>query len=319
MQKMESILKTESGHAPKPFGVRLKRQYQLYLMLAPAIILVVIFAYAPLSGWIMAFTDYELGKNMFTAPWVGFKEFISFFTGVNDAWYTIRNTLVINLMSLFVELVAACLFAILLNEVQFKRIKKIVQTSSFFPYFVSWVITYMIFNSFLAVKTGVVNQVLVDTGLTNQGINFLGDARYAWGLILFVNVWKSIGYNSVIFLAALAGIDQEQYEAANIDGATRFQKIAYITLPALAPTLVILLIMNSGWILGSNFEEYYLFTNSSNWERMEVLDLYIYNYGLKHLNFSYATAVGVVKTFASIIIFTLVNFTAKRINGRSLM
>ena len=303
----------------KPFFVNLKEKYQLYLMLLPAFLLATIFCYVPLLGWVMAFTDYQLGQDMFRAQWTGFQQFTSFFSSAGDAWYTVRNTLVINLLSLFVGLFVACVFAILLNEVQVKVFKKFVQTSSFFPYFVSWVIVYMIFNSFFAVRSGVMNQMLMKIGVVSDGINFLGDPVYSWGMILFVNIWKGLGYNSVIFLAAIAGIDQEQYEAAAIDGASRFQKMIHITIPELTATLVVLLIMNSGWIFASNLEEFYLFCNDSNYTMMEVLDLYIYNYGLKYLNFSYATAVGIIKTIASILMFLLVNFTTKKLKGTAII
>ncbi len=303
----------------KSFFIRLRQQYQIYLMLLPAMIVAAVFSYVPLSGWIMAFTDYQLGQNMFQSKWTGFTQFSSFFSGANDALYTVRNTIVINLLSLFIGLFVACAFAILLNEVRLRCFKKFVQTTSFFPYFVSWVIAYMIFNSFFAVKSGVVNQLLVGGGIIGSGINFLGDPKYSWGMILFVNIWKSLGYNSVIFLAALAGIDQEQYEAAEIDGASRFQRINHITIPELTPTLVVLLIMNSGWIFASNLEEFYLFCNDSNYSKMEVLDIYIYNYGLKYLNFSYATAVGIVKTIASIGMFWIVNATAKKLKGSGIV
>ena len=300
-------------------GSRIKAQWRLYVLLAPAVILTTIFCYAPLGGWYIAFSDYKLGSGIFDGAWTGLKQFKSFFDGSMDAVYAIRNTLVINLLNLFGSLTCAMIFTLLLNEARSKRLKKVVQTASFFPYFVSWVITYMIFSTFLSVKSGLVNQAIVGLGLRSKGINFLGDPDYSWGTIFMVDVWKYIGYNSVIFLAALAGIPTEQYEAADIDGATRFQKIWYITLPGLVPTLVMLMIMNSGWILSSSFEQFYLFSNGMNWETMEVLDVYIYNYGMKKLNFSYATAVGIIKTFASIIIFTIVNFTAKHLNGQSLM
>jgi len=300
-------------------GRRFRSQYQLYLMLVPALVFVSVFFYLPLSGWVMAFTDYQLGENMFTAPWVGLKHFQRFFGGVDNAWYTVENTLVINLLSLFLGLVIACFFAILLNEVRSRACKKFVQTVSFFPYFVSWVIAYMLLNSFLAVKSGVLNQLMIQLGFIDTGINFLGDPKYSWQVVIFANIWKSLGYNSVIFLAALAGIDAEQYEAADIDGATRFQKIHYITLPGLAPTLVMLLIISSGGIFNSSFEQMYLFSNTTNWSRMEVLDLYIYRYGLGNLQFSYATAVGIIRTFAGILMFSIVNYTAKKINGQSLV
>lgn len=303
----------------KSFTTALKQKYQIYVMLLPALVMAIVFSYVPLSGWIMAFTDYQLGQDMFRAKWTGLTQFVSFFSGANDALYTVRNTLVINLLSLFVGLFVACAFAVLLNEVHFKYFRKFVQTTSFFPYFVSWVIAYMIFNSFFAMRSGVVNQLLVNSGVIKTGINFLGDPNYSWGMILFVNIWKSLGYNSVIFLASLAGIDQEQYEAAEIDGASRFQRINHITVPELTPTLVVLLIMNSGWIFASNLEEFYLFCNDTNYKMMEVLDIYIYNYGLKYLNFPYATAVGIVKTIASIIMFLIVNATAKKLKGSSIV
>ncbi len=303
----------------KSLLVKIAEQHRLYIMMLPMLAAVTLFCYIPLGGWAMAFTDYQLGGSMFGGEFIGFKQFTYFFTQAVDSSYVIRNTLVINLSSLAINLVTACAFAILLNEVRTSSLRRIVQSFSFFPFFVSWVITYSIFNSFLSMQTGVINVLLQDLGLIDKGINFLSEAKYSWGVILFVNFWKSIGYNSVIFLAAISGIDQEQYEAASIDGASHMQKIIHITLPGLMPTLVMLLIMNSGWIFSSNFEEFNLFSNSVNWQTMEVLDVYVYRYGLKLLDYSYATAVGVIKTIASLIMFFLVNLVAKRINGRSLV
>lgn len=303
----------------KSLLVKIAEQHRLYIMMLPMLAAVTLFCYIPLGGWAMAFTDYQLGGSMFGGEFIGFKQFTYFFTQAVDSSYVIRNTLVINLSSLAINLVTACAFAILLNEVRTSSLRRIVQSFSFFPFFVSWVITYSIFNSFLSMQTGVINVLLQDLGLIDKGINFLSESKYSWGVILFVNFWKSIGYNSVIFLAAISGIDQEQYEAASIDGASHMQKIIHITLPGLMPTLVMLLIMNSGWIFSSNFEEFNLFSNSVNWQTMEVLDVYVYRYGLKLLDYSYATAVGVIKTIASLIMFFLVNLVAKRINGRSLV
>ncbi len=303
----------------KTILAKIAEQHRLYIMMIPMLVAVTLFCYIPLSGWAMAFTDYQLGGSMFGGEFIGLKQFGYFFTQAVDSSYVIRNTLVINLSSLAINLVSACAFAILLNEVRTSSLRRIVQSFSFFPFFVSWVITYSIFNSFLSMQTGVINVLLKDAGLIDKGINFLSDAKYSWGLILFVNFWKSIGYNSVIFLAAISGIDQEQYEAASIDGASHMQKIRHITLPGLMPTLVMLLIMNSGWIFSSNFEEFNLFSNSVNWQTMEVLDVYVYRYGLKLLDYSYATAVGIIKTVASLVMFFLVNLVAKRINGRSLV
>ncbi|MDD6175673.1 MAG: ABC transporter permease subunit [Firmicutes bacterium] len=298
---------------------KIAEQHRLYIMMLPMLIAVTLFAYLPLSGWVMAFTDYQIGGSLFGGEFIGFRQFEYFFTQAVDSGYVLRNTLVINLLTLVINLFSACAFAILLNEVRTSWTRRIVQSFSFFPFFVSWVITYSIFNSFLAMQTGVINILLKNLGVIDIGINFLGDPKYSWGVMLFVNFWKYIGYNSVIFLSAISGIDQEQYEAASIDGATHMQKIRLITLPALAPTLAILLIMNSGWIFSSNFEEFNLFYNSVNWERMEVLDIYVYRYGLKLHDYSYATAVGIIKTVASLILLFVVNTAAKRFNGRSLL
>lgn len=294
-------------------------QRYLFMMLLPALVLITLFAYAPLLGWVMAFKDYQLGMSIFSGSFTGLQQFKTFFIDASDAMYVIRNTICINFMTLAINLISACAFAVLLNEIKMSFLKRTIQSFSFFPFFISWVITYSVFNIFLSPESGVLNHVLVNAGMIGKGINFLGNPAYAWPVILFVSFWKYIGYNSIIFMASISGIDQEQYEAAEIDGAGRFGKIFFITLPGLIPTLVILLIINSGWIFTSNFEQYFLFTNSSNWERMEVLDVYIYKYGLKLLDFSYATAVGMVKTIASIGMLLVVNYTAKKLNGSSII
>jgi ABC-type polysaccharide transport system, permease component len=288
-------------------------------MLIPALILITIFSYVPLMGWAMAFKKYQLGMSIFSGEFTGLEQFKAFFIDVGDAWYVIRNTIAINLISLTVNLLSACIFAILINEIKANLFKRAIQSFSFFPFFVSWIITYSIFNSFLSVNSGVINEFLIDNHIIKNGLNFIGDPAYAWPLIIFVSFWKSIGYNSIIFLASISNIDQQLYESADIDGAGRFGKIFFITVPSLIPTLVILLIINSGWIFSSNFEEFFIFTNPTNWERMQVLDVYIYNYGLKLLDFSYATAVGIVKTLASITILIVVNTAAKKLNGKSLL
>jgi len=276
-------------------------------MLSPAFVLLFIFAYIPLSGWVMAFTEYKIGMNIFDGRFTGLSQFRSFFIESKDFINLIRNTLVINISSVIINIILAVFFAILLNEVRVYWFKKTVQTITFFPFFISWVITYSVVLSLFAVRTGSINEFLISIGFIRKGYNFLGDPRYSWGLMIILNMWKYLGYNSIIFLASIKGISSEEYEAAAIDGADRFQRIKFITLPHLIPTISILLIMNSGWIFNSNLEQFFIFTNPSNWETMEVLDMYIYKFGLKLLNYSYATAVGIIKTLVSIIMLWLVN------------
>lgn len=305
----------------KPNKMRMKiyNQRYLFLMVAPSALLIFTFAYLPLYGWIIAFKQYQIGKTMLNAPWVGMEQFKRFILQSSDWSYLLVNTLVMNIGSIVINLTVAALFAILINELRSRAIARIIQTISFFPFFISWVIVYAIMTALYGVSTGAINVTLVDSGILEKGLNILGDPKYSWGLIFGINLWKHLGYNSVIFIAAIASISSEQYEAAEIDGASRLQKVLYITIPGLMPTLVVLLIINSGWVLNSNIEMFFLFTNSVNWSRMEVLDMYILKYGLQLNNYSYATAIGIIKSIISIMIIMGVNSFAKRVTGRGIL
>lgn len=302
----------------RTFKRKLVDQKFLIIMVLPLLLAVIVFRYIPTVGWLMAFKDYQIGLSVWDADWVGLEYFKDFFSSAGDAYYVIRNTILINFSSIAVNLFLACTTAMLLNEIAFKRFKLIVQSASFFPFFISWVIIYTLFSSFLSVNTGLVNTLLVKIGVLTEGMNILGDAKYSWPLMIFVNVWRSLGYNTVIFLAAITSIDQAQYEAAEIDGAERFKKILYITLPGVASTFVVLLVLNSGWLFSVNFEQFFLFTNMTNYETMEVFDMYIYKYGLQLLDFSYATAVGIVKSAVSIVLLIIVNFLSKKLADKSI-
>lgn len=312
------LSKGEEWAEGRKFLQKLVRNRYLYLMLAPAVLLVLLFNYLTLSGWILAFTDYRLGQSFSTLSWAGLKNFRTFFTG-QDFGYLMTNTLVINICSLFLNLFAAMAFAVLLNELPWKRWARGVQTISFFPFFVSWITVYSMMNALFSVSSGAVNRFLTDAGIIEHGWNVLGSEKYAWGLAILLSLWKTLGYNGVIFISAIAGIPQEEFEAAEIDGANRWEKIRCITLPNLAPTLIVLLIMNSGWILNSNFDFYYIFQNSTNWMRMEVLDMYIYKFGLRQGNYPYAIAVGMMKTVVSIVLLTVVNRITRRLSDQSIL
>ena len=297
---------------------KMLRQRYLYLMLAPAFITVLIFSYIPLSGWYMAFSSYKPGQSIFKAPWVGLYQFKSFLVDSSDALNIIRNTLVMNVSTMVVGLLTAFLFAILLKELRIALMSKFVQTVTFFPYFMSWVILYALIYAMFATGSGAINETLIQMGVIKDGINLLGDKAYSWLLILCVNTWNFLGYNSVVFIAAIAGISSEQYEAAEIDGAGRLGKVLYITIPNMMPTLIVLLIMNSGWLFNSSLDQYFLFTNPTNRETMEVFDMYIYRYGMKLLNYSYATAVGILKTAVSILLLVAVNGLSRKYSEKSI-
>lgn len=298
--------------------IELYKQRYLLLMLAPALLLTLLFCYLPLAGWYIAFSDYTVGQGLFDGQFTGLYQFKKLFGESKDMIYLIRNTLVMNIGAIVINLPLAGVLAVLLKELPWKRGAKIIQSVSFFPYFISWVIAYSLMLSLFSVNSGSINNFLVRMGVIPRGINLLGSPAYSWGLVIALDAWKFTGYNCVIFLSSLSGIPQEQFEAAALDGANRFQKILYVTVPNLIPTLGVLLIMNSGWILSSNLEEFFIFTNGTNWETMEVLDMYIYKFGLKMLKFPYATAVGMVKSVISVLMICLVNFTVKRLSDTSM-
>ena len=294
---------------------RIRRQKWVLLMLLPLLVLTIIFSYVPLVGWVMAFTDYHIGAPLFGNAWTGLTQFVRLGSYSDDLLRLLRNTVVINFVSVFNNLFCALVLTLLLREVKWRFGAKAVQTVTFFPYFVSAVIAYAIFNGLLTVNSGAINMALVKAGVIKRGINILGDAKYSWPLMIFVNLWKFTGYNCVLFMAAAAGIPMDQYESAEIDGASRFQKAIYITLPSLLPTAAVLLIMNSGWILNSSLDMFMVFQNTTNLETMEVLDMYIYKYGLKLMDYSYATAAGIAKTAVSLLLLVIVNKSVKKLSG----
>lgn len=298
----------------KPLWVKVKRQKWLLLMLLPAFLCVLLFNYLPLSGWYIAFSEYKLNGSLFAGEFVGLKYFKKIFLESSDLIYLIRNTLVMNGTTIVVNLSLALCLSILLQEVRWKRCAKLIQSVTFFPYFVSWVIIYAIVSALFSVNSGAINQFMVNHGILAKGINVLGDPKYSWLLIILINAWRYTGYNMIIFLSSLTGIPAEQYEAAALDGASRWQKIRYVTIPNLLPTASVLLVMNAGWILTSNLEQFFIFNNTTNWSKMEVLDMYIYKFGLSMLDFPYATAMTIVKTIVSIAMLLVVNAITKRLN-----
>lgn len=301
----------------KRYLARVCRQKYLLLMLLPAFVVTLLFSYIPLSGWYVAFSEYRLSTGIFGGEFVGLKYIRQFIDELPNNWYLIRNTLVINLGTLALGMLCPITLAILLKEMRWKTGAKIVQTITFFPYFISYVIAYSIATALFATNTGVINQFLVSHGILEKGLNLLGDAKYSWWFLILLNVWLTLGYDTIIFMSSISGIPQEQYEAAALDGAGRFSSIWYVTLPNLLPTVSVLLIMNAGWVLNSSLDEYLLFSNATNLSQTNVLDLYIYKLGLGQLNFPFATAATIVKSLIGIGLVTLVNWIAKKMRQSS--
>ena len=302
----------------KPISVRLRQQWPVLLMLLPALSLVFLFSTVPLAGLYIAFTNYRISRGIFGSEFVGLNHFIRFFSFTDDIGHLLSNTLTVNILGIIFNTSLSVLFAILIREIRLRPFAKAVQTVSFFPFFISWAIVYSVVWSLFAMRSGAINIILMDMGVIKSGINLLGDEKYAHGLIIWLGVWKSIGYNSMVYMTAMTGIPAELYEAATVDGAGRFRRIWHITLPGIMPTLSILLIMSMGSILSSGIDFFYVFQNITNWRKMEMFSMYILSRGLQKGDYSYATAVGIMLSIVSIALLTMANYTARKLSDSSI-
>jgi len=276
------------------------------------------FAYAPLWGWYLAFVKYKPGQPILKAPWVGLDNFRRFLFVTMDFGRVMRNTLVVNVSSLAISTTLQITLAILIHELRFKTYKKIVQTVSYLPHFISWVIVGGIFYQFFAVQ-GVVNNLLLSLGVYSEPIMFLGSPTAAWPILIFTRVWKELGWSTIVYLGAMGSIDPSLYEAAYVDGAGRWKRIRHVTLPGLAPTISVLLILAAGGLINGSFEQVYVFQNSANIDYADTIDTLVYRTGLMQANFSYGTAVGIFNNFVGFTLMLVVNTFVKRLNGRSLV
>ena len=295
----------------------IKGQKTLILMAIPFIIYVAIFCYAPLAGWVMAFQNYKPGKGVFDQIWVGFEQFKFLFS--DDVFLKVlRNTLAMSLINLSLGFICSIGLALILNEVRNRHAKKFVQTVSYLPHFLSWIVVTGIVAEVLSPSTGVVNEILKNMNLVDNPINFFADPKYFWGIVGATNVWKEVGWGSIIYLAAMTSINTDLYEAAEIDGAGRLQKIWHVTLPGIKPTIFILLIINIGNILNAGFERQYLLGNGLIQDVSQTIDIFVLKYGIGLNNYSLATAAGIFKSVISIILIFIANKAAKSAGQESL-
>jgi len=302
----------------KSFWGSLIHQRYLYFMSMPFVIWVFVFNYLPLWGWTMAFQNYRPGKSMGEQEWVGLQHFIMLFQ--DERFYLVlRNTLAMSLMGLILGFTVPIVFAILLNEVRKKAFKNTLQTITYLPHFVSWVVVAGIVTKVLSSDGGAVNQLLTATGLVDEPIQFMTKGGLFWIIVTLADLWKEMGWNSIIFLAAMAGIDPQLYEAAKVDGAGRLRQIWHITLPGIRPTILVVLILSIGHLISIGFEKQFLLGNSTIVDYSEVLDLYALNYGIGLGRFSYGTAIGIFNSLVSIILLFLANGIFKRFTNQSVM
>lgn len=297
---------------------RIFEQRTLYIMIIPCMVITFIFCYYPLSGWIMAFQNFRPAKGYTGSPFVGFDQFRFLFRDI-EFWRSMRNTLVMSSMNLFFGTLLAIVFALLLNEIRHKSLKRITQTVSYLPHFLSWVIVCSLVSNMLSTNDGAVNNVLMRLGLIDQPVLWLGKEKYFWWVVAFANVWKEMGWNSIIYIAAMSGIDPCLYEVAGLDGAGRFGKMWHVTLPGIRSTIVVLLIMNLGWILNAGFEVQYLLGGGLLQDVSQTIDIFVLKYGINIGNYSLATAAGIFKSVISIVLVFGANTIANKLGENSLM
>jgi putative aldouronate transport system permease protein len=294
---------------------KLKRQYVIQIMALLGLAWMVVFNYIPMAGIYVAFSDYNVAKPMFSAPWAGLKYFEQFMADPK-IYEALVNTLGISMLNIAIGFPVPILFAILLNELGSLRYKRVVQTVSYLPHFVSWVIL----GGFLinwSSETGLINDLLKKAGLIDRPIYLLGDPKYFWGLAVGSGIWKEMGWGAIIYIAAIAGINPELYEVATIDGANRFQRIIHITLPCIKGTIAILFTFTVAGLLNSNFEQIFVLKNTLNASASTVLDIYVYQVGMRLARYSYATAVGLLKSVVALILLIVSNRVSDKLTGAS--
>ena len=289
------------------------------------VVWMLVFNYAPMYGIIVAFKkNYKITESLFSlsflkTPWAdanGFQHFINF---IKDPEFgnILANTLGMSILKLVIGFPLPIAFAILLNELRSPRFKRWVQTISYLPHFLSWVVLGGILTNWLS-NTGLINQVLMLAGLSKEGVTFLAEPKYFWGIVVISDIWKELGWSAIIYLAAIVGIDPELYEAATVDGASRFRQIFAITLPSIKGTITILFILAVGNLLNSNFDQILVLWNPLNASRANVIDIYVYHVAMRSMRYSYASAIGLFKSVVAFILLFMANRVTKKLNEVSL-
>lgn len=311
----------EAGRALRPPKKRYNKNSWVLLALAvPFVAFVFVFSYLPLFGWIYAFFDYRPGVPLSQTPFVGWKYFAMAlnFRGGSELLQVLIDTFALSFLGLFFSPLPA-IFAIFLSEMNSSGFKKIIQTTTTLPNFISWILVYSICYATFSINDGFLNQLLLAAHLISQPINPMADPKIAWFFQTGIGIWKTLGFNAIIYLAAVGGIDMELYDAASVDGASRFQRIWHITVPGLIPTYIVLLLLAVSNILTNGFDQYYVFMNAMVRTKLQVFDYYVYRVGIGLNEYSMSTALGIFKSIVSITLLFTVNQFSKRVRGESII
>lgn len=295
---------------------RLKEQITLQSMILPAMIVLLIFAYIPMYGIIIAFKDFNYRDGIWGSDWVGLKHFISLLKDPN-LWNVLRNTMIINVLGTLICFPAPIMLALIINELPNGKFKKVTQTVSYLPHFLSWVIFAGIVLEMLR-PSGILSNLWVTLGISKEPVNFM--VHGPWFYIIFVlsSLVKGLGYGSIIYVAALAGVDQEVVEASVVDGCSRWQRVRHILIPSIMGTVVVMLILQIGSILNTGLEQVLIFQNSINLPYSETLDTYVYKVGIAQGRMSYSTAVSLLKSLVSVVLLVMANTFSKKVTDRGL-
>ena len=309
----KNVVNSDMPKKKNAFIKEMKQNYVLYLMTVPGIFLLIMFAYVPMAGIYMAFTDFNVVDGIFGSPFVGLDNFKYFFAKNSMGWKVIYNTLYINFFSIILGLIVPISIAIFFNEIRSKLFKRFTQSMMFFPYFLSWVVVGAVIYGFFSSDVGMVNQFLESIG--REPISWYSEPKYWKGILIFTNVWKYSGYSSIIYMAAMANFDGSLFEAAKVDGANKLQRIFYLILPLLKPTVVILTLLNIGRIFYGDMGMIYgiIGNNPMLVSEVSVIDTYVYQ-SMRTLGFSYSTAIGLFQSVMGLILVTAANKYAKKIN-----
>lgn len=299
----------------KSIWQRLKGQSFYQVMVWPGILLMIIFNFIPLYGIIIAFKDYSVLDTIANAEWVGLEYFKEFFAD-SMFWTVMKNTLGISFFKLLIGFPAAIILAVLINEIVSVRLKKIVQTISYLPHFLSWVILGGMFITWLS-DTGLVNNLMIDFGLIHTPIRFLTDPDKYWAIAVISDIWKEVGWNTILYIAAMTGINPALYEAARMDGASKIQQIINITIPSIRHIIALTFVLSVGGLLGSNLDQTLVLQNPVNYQASEVINSFVYKMGIRQGDFSYATAIGLFVSVVSLILVVGSHLLTKKISDES--
>ena len=291
----------------------LKKYFPFYMFLLPAIILVILFCYMPMEGLMIAFKDYKMARGIEGSEWVGLKHFQALFSDPNF-YRVLGNTLKISIFTLLTTFPITIIFTILVNEILNTKFKSVVQTITYMPHFLSWVVVGTFVYQILSPTGGVINAILIQLGILDKPLYFMAQKDMFVPIYLIANLWKSTGYSIVIYLATITGIDTALYDAASIDGANRFRRILHITLPAMFPTMCTMLILNIGSLVSVGFDPIFNLYNDATYQTADVISTYVYRKGMIESRYDFSTAIGLFQNVVSLVLVLIANWFARKAN-----